>query len=295
VRVVCFGTTGVMSLWPMQALAKRHQVLALVRPAPAASSARLYLGAAARWMGARRRDPLESWAVAHGIPLIAARSGSDMALAARLRALEPDLLCISTFRWLLAPEICAIPRLGAVNLHSSLLPRHRGPVPLFWIYYHDDRETGVTVHRATGRADAGDILLQSAFPLPRGFSVESLNEENARRGAALLAEAVDALASGTAREAPQDDGPATWAPVVRRDRPMVRFEEWDVERVWHFLAGLYPRFLEPLRSTEGPVRYGGVEGYEVRSDTLAPGTVVPAPGGWSLHCRGGIVSLRAER
>jgi methionyl-tRNA formyltransferase len=283
-----------MTLWPVQALAARHQVVALVRPAPASTAARRFLGRTARRLGLRPRDAIETWAREHRIPLVGARSGGDAALAARLRTLAPDLVCISTFRWLLSSEICAIPRLGAWNLHSSLLPRHRGPVPLFWVYYHDDRETGVTVHRASERADAGDVLMQSGFPLARGFGVESLNQENARRGAALLAEAADALAAGTARAVPQDENRATPAPLVRRGSPIVPFQEWGAERVWHFLAGLYPRFVEPLRTSDGPLRYVGVLGYEVRSVTLAPGSVVPAAGEWHLQCRDGIVRLRRE-
>jgi methionyl-tRNA formyltransferase len=292
-RVVCLGTAGVISQWPFEALAVRHEIVALVRPASSPSPLRRSITAMARLSGLRQRDPLERWARERRVPVIEACSGRDGALATSLQQLRPDLLCVSTFRWLVAPAIYSIPRFGALNLHSSLLPRHRGPVPLFWIYYHDDRETGVSVHRLAERADAGDVLMQEAFPLPRGFSVERLNEENARRGAGLLVRAVDAIASGTAAFAPQDESRATAAPPVRRATAMVCFEEWDVERVWHFLAGLYPRFREPLSAGGRAVAYRGVEGYERTSETQRPGTVVPAVGGWHLHCRGGVVRLRA--
>ena len=111
---------------------------------------------------------------------------SDPTLRVLLEEARPDLLCVASFPWLLAPALLAIPRLGAVNVHTALLPRHRGPLPLFWIYHADDRETGVTVHWMIEQADAGAIIRQSAFPLPRGLPVDELNRQNARAAGPLL-------------------------------------------------------------------------------------------------------------
>jgi len=150
----------------------------------------------------------------------------------------------------------------------------------------------VTVHVATQRADAGDILEQEAFPLPRAFPVEELNDENARRGAVLLARAADAVVSGTARPRPQDESRATSAPLFTPGTKMVDFESWSAERVWHFLGGLFPRYLEPLTDAAGRrVVYSGV------GDMIAPSAGRPAgsleehEGGWILHCRDGAVRL----
>jgi len=72
---------------------------------------------------------------------------------------------------------------------------------------------------------------------------------------------------------------------------MVRFDEWDVERVWHFLAGLCPRFREPLTDAEGrPVPYRHVGGFQ-RGLAATPGTVERHVHGWKLHCRGGTIFL----
>jgi methionyl-tRNA formyltransferase len=181
---------------------------------------------------------------------------------------------------------------GAVNVHGSLLPRHRGILPLFWIYYHDDRETGVTVHRATEQADAGDILGQRAFPLPRGYSVGELNRRNGRVGAELLRDVLGRIERGAADGVPQDERRATLAPGVPPGTPMVRFGEWDVERVWHFCAGLNPWFREPLRTAGGrAVRYSAVLGFERRPSGLPPGTVEQSDAGYILHCIGGLVRL----
>jgi hypothetical protein len=75
---------------------------------------------------------------------------------------------------------------------------------------------------------------------------------------------------------------------------MVDFAAWDVERVWHFLAGLYPRFQEPLVTEDGtPVRYGGVRGYLREQHHHPPGTVRREAGDWDLYCNGGRVQLAA--
>ena len=108
-----------------------------------------------------------------------ARAGDDPEIAAHVRTARPDVICIAGYPWLLRGEIIASPPALTLNVHAALLPRHRGPLPLFWIYHQDDRETGVTVHAVTDRADAGDIFDQERFPLPRGFPVEQLNRQNA--------------------------------------------------------------------------------------------------------------------
>jgi methionyl-tRNA formyltransferase len=296
--IVFFGSRSEMSFQPLVGLARKHDILAVVRPADRRSRSRRLLGSAIRalrlGLGARAA-PMDSFLRERGIPLLEARSGSDGQLAEKLHKLSPELICISTFRWILSREIFSQASAGAINLHGSLLPRHRGAVPLFWIYYHDDRTTGVTVHRVNDRADAGDIIASESFALPRGFSVERLDRENRTRGTRLMVDAVNAIERGTARAFPQNEAAATSAPGVRRGRPMARLAEWDVERVWHFLAGLAPRWIEPLTDERGkPVRYRRVVAYREAARSEPTGTVRSIEGGWELSCRDGLVRLGAE-
>lgn len=296
-RLVFFGTDGPLSVHALRAIGPDHEIVGVVRAMrtpshrPAPATARGLLGGIARALGWRRGATLSDLAQSLHAPLWETRSGSDPDITARIAAVRPDLICITGFPWLLGPELLAIPSAGALNAHAALLPRHRGPLPLFWIYYHDDRETGVTVHRVTEQADAGDILEQVRFALPRGFPVEALNRLNAERGAALLRQTLSAFSKGHTRERTQDEFRATLAPMVRAGSRMIDFGQWEVERVWHFCAGLYPRFVEPLTTEDGvPALYGGVLGYE-RGAARAPGTVTRAPHGFDLHCLSGRVRL----
>jgi methionyl-tRNA formyltransferase len=234
---------------------------------------------------------LESAARARTIPVIALTDTNESAVAEHLQSLRPDLICIAIFPRLIPREIIALAPLGAVNVHPSLLPRHRGPLPLFWTYHADDRMSGVTVHHASQVFDAGDIILQECFPLPRAYPATKLSEDVGQRGASLLRSAVQALVRGHAPRVVQDERAATVAPRVRPGVPMVRFGEWDVERVWHFLAALSPRFREPLIDNEGhPALYRTVTGFERRRSNVL-GSVEPIANGWKLHCRGGVVLL----
>jgi methionyl-tRNA formyltransferase len=287
-KVVFFGTCGEYTAEHLRTVAGVHRVLAVVCAHDGAG----LRGAAGRALRAAGipLDPCTAMARRLGIPLsFSDRSGTHPSDA--VSALRPDVVCIAGYPWLLPPGVWRTPRLGALNSHPSLLPRHRGILPLFWIYYHGDERTGVTVHRVTDRADAGDIVCREVYPLPRGLPVDRLNALNAERGGSALLRALDLLDAGRARGCPQDEAAATSAPWVVSGTPMVDWG-WDVERVWHFLAGLCPWFIEPLRDETGQaVRYAGVLGYERCGHPEAIAAVRRTDFGWRLYCAGGVVSL----
>jgi methionyl-tRNA formyltransferase len=284
-RVAFFGSDGEFSGRSLAGVAARHAVVAIVAP-PAPRRTLLSL------LRSLRGGPRFSLARLARAPMYHAASGNDTVALAAISDTRPDVICIAGYPWLIPPDVFLKPRLGAVNLHGSLLPRHRGILPLFWIYHHDDRDTGVTVHRVTERADAGAILGQDSFALPRGLPVDSLNSMNAERGGALLAATLDALVRGSVAERVQDERLATPAPRVVGGVSMVDFEHWGVERVWHFLAGLYPHFQEPLvDGAGGLVRYRGVRGFRSERHDRSPGHVERTARGSALYCRDGIVEL----
>jgi methionyl-tRNA formyltransferase len=232
------------------------------------------------------------WAWRKGVPLLDSVSPTDPDLLERLQSLAPDVICVSGFPWLLRPEILATARRVALNVHTSLLPHHRGPNPLLWVYYHNDDRTGVTVHQMNQRADAGHILAQQAFDLPRGFPIERLYSQTARIGADLLVQVLNDLETGSLKPQVQDESLSTYAPRVPQGVAMVNFGEWDVERVWHFMSGLCSQRREPLRDTrQKEIHYRSVLGYTPGDCQQEPGTVVSTAFGWNLYCRNGSIQL----
>lgn len=297
-RIAFFGMEALLSAACLQALAAEHDVVAVVRArmTPRGGTARRVGGLLARRLGLRPSDTLTTAARANRVPqwTVPASSMGDARFSERLRRLRLDLVCVAHFPWRLPETVLGAARLGGVNVHASLLPRHRGPLPLFWVYYGDDRETGVTVHHMADRFDSGDIIVQRAFPLARGFPVDELNATNARVGGEVLPAAIRALARGDSSRRPQEDERATLAPRVRPGDRMVDFGAWDVERVWHFLAGLWPRFIEPLTDDGGrAASYKSVLGYERRPRQAPTGCVRQLDvERFALQCRDGVVLLR---
>jgi methionyl-tRNA formyltransferase len=288
-RVALFGSISRFSQLALEQLALTQEVVALVLPRPAKSGLR---GALRQLAGMGALTPLEKVARDRGIPIVTASGDLSGVLCEQLRALRPDLLCIAIFPKMLPRELTEAAPLGAINAHPSLLPRHRGPLPLFWTYHCDDRVAGVTVHHANERFDAGDLILQERFELPRGYPVAELDRDVAEHAAPLLRAAVEQLALGRAPRLAQEESLATYAPLLRPGTPMVPFDQWDVERVWHFLAGLCTQYREPLVDESGrEVRYDRVTGYREEPSHRAPGGVERCGDGWTLHCRNGVVHL----
>jgi len=292
-RVVLFASGGDIPLCALQALRQVSDVVAVVRPGTEPGALPALRRVARRLVrGAPPPDPLSALTQQRGIPERRIRGAADPSLAPWLRTLGTELVCVATFPWRVRDDVLAVPPFGAMNVHPSRLPRHRGPNPWFWTYHADDREAGVTVHVCAPSIDAGAVLAQRSWPLPRGYPVASLHREVAERGAALLAETVEAAGRNAQQPVPQDETRATRAPRVPPGTAMVDYT-WPVERVWHLLAGTAGQFREPLRSSGAPAVYDRVPRFEPCAPRVAAGTVevVRPDAVWRLWCRDGFVQL----
>ena len=128
----------------------------------------------------------------------------------RIAVLQPDLILSVYYRNMISAKILALPRLGAFNLHGSLLPKYRGRAPINWAVLHGESRIGMTLHRMVKSADAGAIVDQEGVEIgPRDTAEEVFRKvlPCARR---VLARQIDALLAGTARETPQDESQATY-------------------------------------------------------------------------------------
>ena len=139
--------------------------------------------------------PLGAAAFARGVPATRVESVNGAAVHALLEVLRPDLIVTCHFDQILTPETIALARLGGVNLHPSLLPLHRGPMPCFWAAMDGENQFGVTVHRLTPRIDAGAILAQRAITPPPRATVSTLARLLHEAGAELLLHAIEDIAA----------------------------------------------------------------------------------------------------
>jgi methionyl-tRNA formyltransferase len=289
IRLVLFGSGGPMSLAVWDAIAAAAPPVALVTPG--SLPVRSPRGAVRALLRRRGTRPLRRRATGNVLQ-VQAMPGRVEALADQLAPLRPDLLCVAGFPFLLPPRLLALPRLGSLNLHPSPLPRRRGPDPLFWTYFHDDREAGVTLHWIDSGVDTGPILSQETLALPRGLPVEALYGDLARRGAALLQRALPEIAAGTAPHIPQDQGLATHDPTPRPGTWRIDFQIWGAERLWHFLAGLGGRNGRVLHDAAGrPFLHGPATGYRLERPEGPVGRVDRHGSGWRVSCRDGSVDV----
>jgi methionyl-tRNA formyltransferase len=134
--------------------------------------------------------------------LVPARRSS---IAPLLSSVEPDLVVCMGFPWKIPPDALAVPPLGWLNGHPSLLPRHRGPLPVAWAIREGDEEIGVTIHRMDAELDTGPILAQRPYPLGELQAPETFYPGLGVVVGEALAEALERLAAGD-EGTPQPEG-----------------------------------------------------------------------------------------
>ncbi len=163
---------------------------------------------------------------------------SDPGTLATLAAYQPDVICVACFSLLLPRALLAMPRFGCVNVHPSLLPANRGPVPLFWTFREGDARTGVTVHYMDEKLDSGDILAQDVIEVPDGVRYEQLEWRCAEHGGELLARTVWDLYLQRAARVPQDEAKSSYRSFPEHQDYVVYAQKWDARHVYNFIRGV---------------------------------------------------------
>jgi methionyl-tRNA formyltransferase len=181
-------------------------------------------------------------------------------MAPLLAAYEPDLVLCMGFNWRIPPEALAVPRLGVVNGHPSLLPRWRGPSPVAWAIRNDEREIGFTFHLMDEDFDTGPVLAQGAAPLDdNDDSWEAIGDKFGPLAFGLLEQALERLEIGD-RGDPQE-GEASYAPFfgddyVELDWNRPRRDVHNQVRAWRFMP------FQPSGGVRGPI--ANLDGQRVR-------------------------------
>jgi methionyl-tRNA formyltransferase len=215
--------------------------------------------------------PVKLAAQALGLEVYQPERIRDRDTVERLRKLAPDLLVVVAYGQIIPRSILSIPKRGAVNVHASLLPRHRGAAPVAHAILSGDRETGVTIMRMDEQLDHGPILATIATPIGAQEDAVSLTSRLAEMGAQLLVETAGRFDEIEAVE--QDDGGATIAPRLRRE---------DGELDWGVGAMEIDRRVRALQPWPGvtlPTKRGRVKviSGHVEGDRFVP-DVVQVPG-----------------
>ena len=230
-----------------------------------------------------------------GVPVMQPAAVNAPAFLDALRGYAPEVVVVAAFGQILGPALLALPTLGCLNVHASLLPRYRGAAPIQWALAEGDTETGVTIQKMVQAVDAGDVLVQHATPVGPDETAEELFVRLAAMGGPAAVESVHLLAAAKGRAgAPQDESRATYAPRLTREDGRLDWQ-WPAEKIHNRVRGFNP--------WPGTTTTAGGENLKVlateRSDRPAPkdkppGTVLAAGarGWWVAAGRGTTLWIR---
>jgi methionyl-tRNA formyltransferase len=216
-------------------------------------------------------------------------------VAAMIAPLRPDLIVCVGFPWVIPEDVLALPPLGVVNLHNSLLPKYRGPNALGWAFRNDEREYGLTLHRMVPALDAGPILAQERVSIADEDDVDSLHRRlfDIVRGQQVWDAVYERVIRGDPGE-PQDESQASEAPLFE---PEWRFIDWsrpartvhNQVRSWYGMRDIPKGAIGEIDGRQVTVLKTRLTGQQ--SDA-APGTVLPDSDGRLLvQCGDGPLEI----
>lgn len=183
--------------------------------------------------------PVKDEAVRLGLPVFQPEKARHPDSVARIAAEKPDVIIVVAYGHILPQSILDIPRLGCLNVHASLLPRYRGAAPINWALARSESETGITIMKLDAGMDTGPMLLSRRMPIQDEDTAGTLSLKLSAMGAEVLSEALHGLHDGTLRERPQDDGLATYAPMLKKEHGRIDWTRPAVE-VRNLVRGMTP-------------------------------------------------------
>ena len=186
-----------------------------------------------------QEPPVKEYALSIGLPVFQPAKVRDGEALGILQALNPDLIAVAAYGKILPVDILALPRLGCVNVHSSLLPKYRGAAPINWAILNGEDETGVTIMYMAEGMDTGDILAQAKTPIGLNENAAQLFVRLADIGAGLLVETVAALEAGKVSPVPQDSARASYAPMLSKEQSPLDWTR-SARQLHDHVRGLYP-------------------------------------------------------
>ncbi|HMK14979.1 MAG TPA: formyltransferase [Burkholderiales bacterium] len=177
----------------------------------------------------------------YGIPVIAPQDPNTAEAIERVRSSTPDILFSFYYRRLLGPGLLALPRLGAYNVHGSLLPKYRGRAPVNWALVNGERETGATLHEMVAQPDGGRIVDQERVPILPNDVAREVFDKVTLAAEVVLERSLPGLLSGTARLVPQEQAAASYFGGRRSEDGAIDLA-WPACRVHNLVRAVAPPY-----------------------------------------------------
>lgn len=238
-RVVFMGTPE-FAVPALRRVAASHSVVAVYTQPDRPVGRKLELKA----------PPVKRVAQELGIPVFQPEKLSQPGEYEKLAEFRPDVIVVVAYGQILRRNVLELPRLGCVNIHSSLLPRWRGAAPIQWAILAGDAETGVSTMKLVEKLDAGDVYLESRTPIAPDETAGTLHDRLATLGAELIERTLSGLESGSLAARPQDESAVTYASKLSKE-----MESLDPAESAEVLERRV-RALNPWPGTSVPVKSG---------------------------------------
>ncbi len=162
-------------------------------------------------------SPVKEYALSHGLNVYQPTKMRDGTALALVQELKPELIVVAAYGRILPEDILAVPPMGCINVHSSVLPKYRGAAPINWAILDGLKETGVTIMYMAKELDAGDIICIKKTEILPEENAQELTGRLALLGAEALTEAVAQIGADTATRIPQDHSAFTYAPMLSKE------------------------------------------------------------------------------
>lgn len=186
-----------------------------------------------------RPSPVKERALEVGLPVMEPQRAGEPGFLEEVRRLGPDVAVVVAYGQILPPSFLQIPPLGCLNVHASLLPRHRGAAPIAWAILMGDQVTGVSVIQMDQGLDTGPVLSSRSTPIGPQEDAQELSERLSRVGAELLVEILAEMEKGGIQASPQGEEGVTYAPRLRKEDGRIDWAQ-PAQRIWRQVRALVP-------------------------------------------------------
>jgi len=185
------------------------------------------------------QSPIKETALKLGYDVVQPTSIKTREFVDQIRHCKPDFVIVVAFGRILPENVLAQARIGAINVHASLLPKYRGPAPIQWAIIKGEPETGVCTILMDKGMDTGDILLSLKEPIRADDTAGSLHDRLAKKGAHALIDTLMAYCDNTIQPTPQDHSAATYAPMLAKEDGRIDWNK-SAESLEPFIRGVTP-------------------------------------------------------
>lgn len=216
--------------------------------------------------------PVKEAALKHGIKVLQPEKISGSPEMEEIISLNPDLIVTAAFGQFLPETLLKVPKLGAINVHASLLPKYRGGAPVHYSIIKGDSETGVTIMRMVKKMDAGDMLSQKAIPISKTDDVGSMFDKLSLLGKDMLLEMLPEFIAGNIKEIPQDETLVTYSPNITREEEQIDWNKTS-ELIDCQVRGMRPWPVAFTTYQETRVKLWDTTPLD-ETTTKAPGTII---------------------